>query len=52
MIALQQTQLRQPGVWTEEKREALAVYSFFEGFDAFAHALYVDSELRPLHLLA
>jgi alkylhydroperoxidase/carboxymuconolactone decarboxylase family protein YurZ len=52
MIALQQAQLRQLGVGTEEEREALVVSSFFEGFDAFAHALHVDSELRPRRLLA
>lgn len=40
------------GAGQAEQREALAVTDFFEGFDAFAHALRVDSDLRPRKLEA
>ena len=52
MLAFQRARLRQVGVSADEEQEALAVCSFFEGFDAFAHALRVDSDLRPRQMLA
>lgn len=52
MIAFQRQRLLQRGVTEGELVEALAVADFFEGFDAFAHALHVDSDLRPRRLLA
>jgi len=52
MIGLQKAQLAKAGLGEAELLEALAVASFFEGFDAFAHALRVDSDLRPRKLEA
>ena len=52
MIAFQRDRLARMGVEAAEVVEALAVADFFEGFDAFAHALHVDSELRPRRLMA
>jgi alkylhydroperoxidase/carboxymuconolactone decarboxylase family protein YurZ len=52
VIALQNRQLCRVGLGPEEESEALAVASFFEGFDAFAHSLRVDSDLRPRKLEA
>ena len=52
MIALQQGQLRAAGLGPEERLEALAVADFFEGFDAFAQALHIDSDIRPRKLEA
>ncbi|MGE3539907.1 MAG: carboxymuconolactone decarboxylase family protein [Candidatus Tectimicrobiota bacterium] len=52
MIAWQRQRLQQLGVTEAEIVEALAVADFFEGFDAFAHALHVDSDLRPRRLMA
>ncbi len=52
MIAFQRQRLQQLGVTEEEMVEVLAVADFFEGFDAFAHALHVDSDLRPRRLMA
>ena len=51
-MALQKQQLRRSGLGADEELEALAVADFFEGFDAFAHALHVDSDLRPRRLEA
>jgi len=47
MIALQHVQLRAAGLGPEEELEAVAVADFFEGLDGFAHALHVDSDIRP-----
>jgi alkylhydroperoxidase family enzyme len=52
VIGLQRGQLRRAGLGPDEELEALAVADFFEGFDAFAHALHVDSDLRPRKLEA
>lgn len=52
MIALQQGQLRAAGLGPEEELEALAVADFFEGFDGFAQALRIDSDIRPRKLEA
>jgi alkylhydroperoxidase/carboxymuconolactone decarboxylase family protein YurZ len=52
MIALQRQQLRRVGLEEDEELEALAVAGFFEGFDAFAHSLHVDSDIRPRRLEA
>ncbi|MFV2069054.1 MAG: carboxymuconolactone decarboxylase family protein [Pirellulales bacterium] len=52
MIGLQKREVRQSGLSDREQLEALAVADFFEGFDSFAHALHVDSELRPRKLAA
>lgn len=51
-IAFQHVRLKQAGVTDREIVEVLAVADFFEGFDAFAHALHVDSELRPRRLMS
>lgn len=47
VIGLQLRRVRRVGVEEAAEQEALAVASFFEGFDAFAHALRIDSDLRP-----
>ncbi len=47
MIALQRVQLRAAGIGPEAELEAVAVADFFEGLDGFAHALHVDSDIRP-----
>ncbi len=47
MIGLQKRELGRSGFSDREELEALAVADFFDGFDSFAHALHVDSELRP-----
>lgn len=52
MTALQRRQLSRGNLGPEAELEALAVAAFFEGFDAFAHALHVDSDLRPRKLEA
>ena len=52
MIAIQKQVARQAGVGEDGILEALAVVEFFEGFDGFALALRVDSELRPRKLAA
>ena len=52
MISFQRERLKSCGVSNEQIVEALAVVDFFEGFDAFAHALHVDSDLRPRPLMA
>ncbi len=52
MIGLQQRELRRSGLHDQEELEALAVTDFFEGFDSFAHALHIDSDLRPRRLAA
>ena len=52
MISFQQEQLRRTGGDEAAEHEVLAVAGFFEGFDAFAHALHVDSDLRPRKLEA
>jgi len=52
MIAWQRQRLRQAGAGQTDELEALAVVDFFEGLDAFAHALHVDSDMRPRQLQA
>ncbi len=52
IVAFQQDRLGQMGVTAAAVVEALAVTDFFEGFDAFAHTLHVDSDLRPRRLMA
>lgn len=52
VIGLQRRRLRAADIGPAGELEALAVVDFFEGFDAFAHALHVDSELRPRLLQA
>jgi alkylhydroperoxidase/carboxymuconolactone decarboxylase family protein YurZ len=52
MTALQRRQVSRGNRGAEEELEAIAVAAFFEGFDAFAHALHVDSDLRPRRLEA
>jgi alkylhydroperoxidase/carboxymuconolactone decarboxylase family protein YurZ len=52
MIGLQKREIRRCGLGDQEELEALAVADFFEGFDSFALALRVDSELRPRRLAA
>jgi alkylhydroperoxidase family enzyme len=52
VIAWQREQLRAAGIGPAEETEAIAVADFFEGFDAFALALRVDSDLRPRKLAA
>jgi len=52
MIGLQKRELGRSGFSDREELEALAVADFFDGFDSFAHALHVDSELRPRKLAA
>ena len=47
MVALQRGQMRAAGLGPEEELEALAVADFFEGFDGFAQALHIDSDIRP-----
>ncbi len=51
-IAFQERQLRRSGLTDDEELEALSVVEFFEGFDAFALALRVDSDIRPRRLEA
>jgi alkylhydroperoxidase/carboxymuconolactone decarboxylase family protein YurZ len=50
MIGLQKPQIRRAGIDQDAELEAIAVAGFFEGFDAFAHSLHVDSDLRPRKL--
>ena len=50
MVGFQRWRLAALKVEAAEVSEALAVASFFEGLDAFAHALHVDSEIRPHRL--
>ena len=52
IISFQRDRLGQMGVSAAAVVEALAVADFFEGFDAFAHSLHVDSDLRPRRLMA
>jgi len=52
MIAWQRQRLRQAGADQTDELEALAVVDFFEGLDAFAHALHVDSDIRLRRLQA
>jgi alkylhydroperoxidase/carboxymuconolactone decarboxylase family protein YurZ len=52
VTALQRRQLSRSNLGLAEELEAFAVAAFFEGFDAFAHALHVDSDLRPRRLEA
>ncbi len=52
VTALQRRQVSRGNRAADEELEALAVAAFFEGFDAFAHALHVDSDLRPRRLEA
>lgn len=52
IIALQKREICRSGLSEQAELEALAVADFFEGFDSFAHALHVDSELRPRKLAA
>jgi alkylhydroperoxidase/carboxymuconolactone decarboxylase family protein YurZ len=52
VIGLQRRELRRCGLGARDELEALAVAEFFEGFDSFAHALHVDSDLRPRRLAA
>lgn len=52
MVAFQRDRLARIDTEPTEIIEALAVADFFEGFDAFAHALHVDSELRPRRLMS
>jgi alkylhydroperoxidase/carboxymuconolactone decarboxylase family protein YurZ len=52
VVAFQQQRLRDTGVGEQEITEAVAVTEFFEGFDAFAQSLRVDSDLRPRQLAA
>jgi AhpD family alkylhydroperoxidase len=51
MVGFQEERLEKMGITPNEIVEALAVADFFEGFDAFAHALHVDSELRPRRMM-
>ncbi len=50
--AFQRQQLASLNVPADQITETLAVAAFFDGLDAFAHALHVDSELRPRRLAA
>ncbi len=52
VIGLQQRRINRVGVDDKAELEALAVAGFFEGFDSFAHALHIDSDLRPRKLEA
>lgn len=52
VIGFQRAQLARQGVPEESVVEALAACDFFEGFDTFAHALHIDSELRPRRMMA
>ena len=52
VIGLQHRRMRRVGVDASAEHEALAVAGFFEGLDSFAHALHVDSDLRPRRLAA
>ena len=52
MMAFQRQRAQAAGLDVDATLEALAVADFFIGFDAFAHALHIDSELRPRRLLA
>ncbi len=52
VTGLQRRQLSRANLGPDEELEALAVAAFFEGFDTFAHALHVDSDLRPRRLEA
>jgi AhpD family alkylhydroperoxidase len=51
MVEFQRLRVRARGWGPEEELEALAATDHFEGFDAFAHAIHVDSEWRPRQLL-
>lgn len=52
VIDFQRQRLQQRGFGAGAITEALAVCDFFEGFDSFAHALHIDSELRPRKLMS
>lgn len=52
MVGWQRREARRAGLSESQQLEALAVADFFEGFDSLAHALHVDSELRPRKLAA
>lgn len=47
VISLQQRRMRRAEIDEAAELEALAVVGFIEGFNSFAHALQVDSDLRP-----
>lgn len=47
VIGLQQRRVRRVEIDETAEQEALAVAGLFEGLNAFAHALQVDSDLRP-----
>ncbi len=52
MVTFQKREIRRAGLSEGQELEAIAVADFFEGFDSFAHALHIDSELRPRKLAA
>lgn len=47
VIGLQQRRVRRVEIDETAEQEALAVAGLFEGFNSFAHALQLDSDLRP-----
>lgn len=52
MIAFQKERLKARGASDVAIESGIQVAEFFEGFDAFAHGLRVDSDLRPRPLAA
>jgi AhpD family alkylhydroperoxidase len=52
IIGLQMRRVRRVGVDDMAEQEALSVAGFIEGLNAFAHALHIDSDLRPRQLEA
>ena len=47
VIGLQQRRMRRADIDEAAELEALAVVGLLEGFNSFAHALQIDSDLRP-----